>query len=276
MKVKLLSGDKITSGPVLFEVSDPNSALIHSFRQVAIRDVEIYAFGNIKIHKNESEYTDEMLSEEISKLKLNQTSLLNLHKNPEKVKIRLKIQSMEEFRPVYAADLQVNSESLDELFEFDNILICTLKKGQILSLDASFVLGNKKNTQNTAFLSIAAVGTQKVDNFSGILLGTLTFRELEKKVFDFLVMEYREFFTEMKKVKEEYGDKGLQFKTSRYDYVILNAICVEIHRLNPSIAYCATHQPHPLFPESLFVIYDKSGKELEILKGAADSILGRL
>lgn len=272
MKVEQVTNNKKTIGKIQFRVIDSNPAVVNGFRQIAIRDVPIYKLEVTKMIVNDSEYQDEILANEIGKLKINQVELSDKNK-----KFTLKVSGFnDEYRPVYADDIS----GTEGFWEYDRILLCTLKKGKSLHIELKLVQGTKRETGDTGFLSISKIGhPDEKDStlFSGLLLGSLTFQEITKAVIEKMIEDLTSFVSEMKKVKEEsvYG-QGYTFKTAVYDYVILSMINSEIHDLFPDIGFCAYNKPFSSFPETTFVIWDKNGKEMEIMKTAADSILKRI
>lgn len=279
MKVELLEQKK-DSFSIKFKVTDTNSGLVNSFRQIAYRSIPIYHFEVIKYISNDSEYQNEILGEEIGKLHLVQTSI---DKTNAKSAFTLKVSGFsDDYRPVYAHDIKCNDDpdETEGYWTHKNILLCTLKKGQSLNLELKLVKGTKHETSNTGFMCISEMGHPDPNDstiFSGILLGNLEFNQIKKEVFKILNSELSEFTAEMKKIKEEseYG-KGVMFKTSRYDYLILEIVNQEIHDLYPDIGFCAYFKEFSSFPETKFVVYDEKGKEMDIIKTAVDTVLKRL
>lgn len=280
MKVELLEqtgNKKNTLGPIKFKVTDSNPALINSFRQIAYRNIPIYHFEATKFVTNDTAYQDEILAEEIGKLHIVQDSI---GKGMTESTFILKVSGFsDEYRPVYAQDIKCTSEldETDGYWTHNNILLCTLKKGQSLHMEFKLVRGTKFETGNTGFMCISEIGHPTEDTFSGILLGSLTFDQIKNEVRKHLISELSEFTAEMKKIKEEspYG-KGFVFKTTRYDYLILDIVKEEIHELYPNILFCAFNKDQTSFPETKFVLADEGGKEMDIIKTAVDTVLKRL
>ncbi len=266
---------------IAFTIEDENYSLVHSIRQIADRDIACYAFGKIKLVKNDSLIQDEIISNQLSKLKLNQKELLSRYDEPEKVKFVLNVVGKDDFELVTSDDIKDSKGvSMGEIFDVQNVYICTIKAERSFHAELYLEKRTKRETGNTAFLNCCLYGYDSNSTVTArkctiTLLGTYNFKELMHLTREHLKGELKEFQSEMKKVKEEYN-LGYIFKTSRYDYVILNIIVSEIHLLYPDIGFCATNKEHPSFSDSTFILYDKDGKEMDIIKIAVDSLLKRI
>jgi hypothetical protein len=264
MKITQTKGEeKHVVGEVGYKIEDKNFALMHSFRQICLREIPIFSFS-VKIYKNDSEYQDEILTQEIMKLKINQKILYYKYKNKEYV-------------PFYANDIK----DTEDFWEYEEILICVLRKDQQIHIELSFVEDTKKSSSNTAFMSISNIA--QIPNKdghilgTGILLGALTFSEIVKKYFSIIEGQIKNLPEELKRVKKEYSSEGgCEFKTTEYDYVILNVLVDEILLLYPDIKFCATTRYVVDISEDHLIIFDEEGEELKKIKTACDTILKRL
>lgn len=266
MKIDI-NDDKVT-------ITDENSALMHAIRQTMMRDIEIWALTDGKMIVNQTTIEDETFLNNVAKLKINQQVLESLIKEPSDHEFALKIESKESFRIVTSDD--INSE----IFTQKGIYLCTLQSGKKLHAKFKLVKSSKRDSQDTAFLTISLMGqdvksTDKKRIYNVRTLETHSLKKIvslaSKKLYD----DFKDMYEYMKKIKTDYND-GLLFASEKYDYVTVNALVSEILLIYPTIKFCSASQDSPMANKIKMYIVDDGKNELKVIKSAIDSIIMRL